>query len=88
MNKFQSYCKNILIAIDQLVSAILLGDPDETISSRLGKAHRGDYGRGWCYTAYLPWLFTNCIFTLFGPWGHCESSIEEDRGNACIDLTK
>ena len=31
------YALNLLIAIDQLVNAILRGDPDETLSSR---AHR------------------------------------------------
>lgn len=33
----KKYFYNILIGIDQLVNAILGGDPDETISSRLGK---------------------------------------------------
>lgn len=28
---------NVLIALDQLANAILLGDPDETISSRAAK---------------------------------------------------
>ena len=39
------YLRNVLIAIDQLVNAILGGDPDETISSRVAK-HRGhgDFG--------------------------------------------
>lgn len=38
------YFLNLLIAIDQLFNAITFGDPDETISSRLGKAQRGDHG--------------------------------------------
>lgn len=33
----KKYLYNILIGIDQLVNALLGGDPDETISSRLGK---------------------------------------------------
>lgn len=33
----KKYIYNILIGIDQLCNAILGGDPDETISSRLGK---------------------------------------------------
>lgn len=33
----KKYLYNILIGIDQLANAILGGDPDETISSRLGK---------------------------------------------------
>lgn len=31
------YLKNILIGVDQMVNAITWGDPDETISSRVGK---------------------------------------------------
>lgn len=32
------YIWNLLIAIDQLFNTILGGDPDETMSSRMGKA--------------------------------------------------
>ena len=31
------YIWNLLIAIDQFFNALLLGDPDETMSSRMGK---------------------------------------------------
>ena len=31
------YFFNLLIAIDQLLNALMGGDPDETISSRMGK---------------------------------------------------
>ena len=41
-----SYFKNVLIGIDQLVNALLGGDPDETVSSRVGKAAAaGSQGR-------------------------------------------
>lgn len=33
------YLFNLLLALDQFVNAILLGDPDETLSSRCGKKH-------------------------------------------------
>lgn len=33
MNKFLSYCKNVLIALDQLLNTICGGFPDETISA-------------------------------------------------------
>lgn len=75
-----SYIKNILIGIDQFLSAITGGDPDETISSRLGKSHRVDYGRTVFVLTYIPWLFVNIIFFPFDGWGHCEQSIEEDEG--------
>ena len=59
------YIKNILIAIDQLFNALLFGDPDETISSRLGKY----YKNSWAYRV-LNRLEQN----------HCEKSIENDEG--------
>ena len=31
------YFKNLLISLDQFVNAVTGGDPDETISSRVGK---------------------------------------------------
>ena len=37
MALIRKYLRNLLVAIDQLLNTILGGDPDETISSRLGK---------------------------------------------------
>jgi len=37
LNLTGRYIMNILISLDQLTNSILLGDPDETISSRLGR---------------------------------------------------
>jgi len=67
------YIFNILIAIDQLGNTLFFGDPDETISSRVGKyAARG---RGWfpCQLCkLLNWIQKD----------HCKNSIELDEGNA------
>jgi hypothetical protein len=66
---------NYLLAIDQLWNTILMGHPDETISSRLGRAHVEGYRYKWVY-----WLRV-AVDTLFwfdkGPngEGHCEASI-------------
>lgn len=43
MKKIKQYIRNILIAIDQLANALLGGDPDWTISSRLGKNYKGTW---------------------------------------------
>lgn len=83
---FKHYAKNILIGLDQFGNTLTGGDPDETISSRLGKCHRGDYGRTLYIITYLPWLFTNCLFYVFDGWGHCSQSIEDDEGKE--DLLK
>lgn len=37
--------KNVLLALDQLLNALLSGDPDETLSSRAGRAR--DRGERW-----------------------------------------
>ena len=65
------YALNNLIALDQLLNTILGGAPDETISSRAGKARaRGDW-----------W---GCYLCLFLDWidpRHCETSREDDEGS-------
>lgn len=66
---------NILIGIDQLLNALALGDPDETLSSRMGKAvqaNRCILCRGLC------WLIGK-----FDP-NHCEKTIEADEGKDAI----
>lgn len=66
----RSYFLNLLIALDQLGNAIVAGDPDETISSRAGKAQRA--GRRW-----------GCILCRMLDWferDHCAKSIEPDEG--------
>jgi hypothetical protein len=67
------YIWNILIGIDQLLNAVLAGDPDETISSRMGKRV----------------IKKNCkackilcgILDIFDK-NHCYRSIEKDEGNS------
>lgn len=74
MDKNQSYVWRILVSIDQFVNTCFDGRPDETISSRWGRAVR-DARDG----APAPW---------YARWGcaalnridpdHCRSSIEYD----------
>lgn len=63
------YILNILIAIDQLGNALINGNPDETISSRAGKAMVA--GKKW-----------GCVLCKFLDWfqkDHCKKSIEYDE---------
>lgn len=72
----KKYFWNLLISIDQLVNTIFLGDPDETISSRLGKWL--DYPKNkWRYKT------ANAICRLLRKLdiNHCRKSIERDEGN-------
>lgn len=75
------YILNILISIDQLGNTLTGGDPDETISSRLGKIKRK-------YGGIIPW--TKPLARLID-WGlekidknHCIDAIEEDEGTNAV----
>ena len=63
------YIHNILIAFDQFWNAAFGGDPDETISSRAGKARH----RNWAAD-------TLCKFLDRVEDDHCEHAIEWDEG--------
>lgn len=63
------YFWNILISIDQFFNTLLGGDPDETLSSRMGKRVND------CKICYLLCKLLN-IFEK----DHCEKSIERDEG--------
>ncbi|PWC81246.1 hypothetical protein [Azospirillum sp. TSH64] len=82
------YLLGVLVALDQLANAILGGDPDETISSRLGKARRGDFGPSLArLTAPIRWAVDAVFRVVFRQARHCESSIEEDEGGRDIVRT-
>ena len=74
---------NILISIDQLGNTVLGGDPDETISSRLGKLNVKHGGK-------IPWRRP---VSRIIDWGldkidpnHSVDAIESDEGkNAILD---
>lgn len=57
MKPMRQYFFNILIALDQLANTLFFGDPDETISSRLGREYPNSilrkvvdffFGKGHC----------------------------------------
>lgn len=76
----RKYLRNVGVSLDQLFNALTGGDPDEYLSSRLGKAQRGDFGTT---AKVLTWPFRFIVDVLFYPvdgWGHCAQSIEEDEG--------
>lgn len=64
-----AYLWNLLIAVDQLLNTLAFGDPDETLSSRLGKAS------GRCALCRAICRLLNRIDAR-----HCEKSIELDEG--------
>lgn len=71
------YVLNVLVGIDQGWNAALGGDPDETISSRVGKASlRGAWFARYVAEPLIDWLF----LVLTGQTGHCLACIEWDEG--------
>ena len=64
------YFWNIIIATDQLANAVFAGDPDETISSRIGKRRDGNE-RFW--SRVVDRMF-------FWQKNHTKASIETDEG--------
>lgn len=67
----KKYLKNVLISLDQLLNAMLGGDPDETICSRVWKASQR--GEGWAQKARI------VLDEVFGR-NHCQESEESDEG--------
>jgi hypothetical protein len=66
---------NVLIGVDQTANAVIGGNPDETISSRVGKAARTGGWRATIAEAVIDLIFA----ILAGQRRHCENSIEWDE---------
>lgn len=69
------YLYRMLIAIDQFLNTLTFGEPDETISSRVGKAAIEGGRCALIAEAVIDWLF-KC---LTGLPGHCRRVIEWDE---------
>lgn len=79
----KQYICNLLISFDQFVNTLFGGDPDETISSRLGKWHRA--GKDSTGVRHIVYKIANPIVELFQK-EHFKKSIENDEGqNKVID---
>jgi hypothetical protein len=65
------YIWNILISIDQFFNTLFGGDPDETISSRMGK-HLAKHDCPFCS------FLCKCLNLI--QKDHCVRSIEADEG--------
>lgn len=68
---------NILISIDQLLNSLAGGDPDETISSRIGKLKQNEKEMPIVINA-LDWILENI------DKNHCIEAIEIDEGSESI----
>lgn len=73
----KKYITNILVSLDQTGNAILAGDPDETISSHIGKVKRA---LGGSISWKRPLLkIIDIILDKFDK-NHSADAIEEDEG--------
>jgi hypothetical protein len=70
--KWGMFIVNVLLAIDQFVNVLMLGDPDETISSRAGRVFPN---------TWWTWFIDNLFF-----WqtNHCHKAIEPSEGRRDI----
>lgn len=66
------YLIHILIGIDQLVTTIVGGFPDETLSSYAWRLERQNKLGGRIFRPLIDWLF-------FWQDGHCLRSFEDER---------
>lgn len=67
------YVFNVGVALSQLLSAVLLGDPDETVSSRTGKAIRAG-------KPFFVHIFGPFLDILLMERDHAIKSIEPEEG--------
>lgn len=77
MKTLAKYAKNILISIDQFFNVLAGGDPDMTISARLGRNYKGTFLE----------RFVDFLFKWQGhEQGHCENAdeYEQDEGKDAI----
>ena len=72
------YFWNVFVGFDQFVNAVLGGDPDETISSRIGKWNRSSCRA--CKIVSVP----VCWFLGLFDSKHCVEAIEEDEGGDAL----
>ena len=74
MKKVKKYLMNLLILLDLGLNTVLLGDPQETLSSRLGKA--ASEGNRLAYYA--------CRCLAWFDKAHCRGSVDKDEGDRAI----
>lgn len=83
---FQSYFKNLLVSIDQLGNTICGGNPDCTISARVGlhAQTKRTYSK-WFWK--LEEKLINFTFWPVDGAGHCKAAFEADPEDAFYDNT-
>jgi hypothetical protein len=77
------YCYNMLFAIDAFVSTILGGEPDDTISERIGRAYLARNTFNFFHWLIITWANNLVNFLLYitaGQRNHCVMSLQGKTG--------
>lgn len=79
------YAKNILIGIDQLGNAIAFGNPDNTISARVGyNSHHFEKNLFKYYWKFLEWVIDKTFYPIDGNF-HCHHAYHNDQDEEFYD---
>ena len=72
-----NYAYNVALGLDQFFNAILLGDPDESISGRTGRAIASGKPKAFVppLGKFLNWFFLN----VFGETDHVGNAVEAEE---------
>lgn len=77
MGVLRQYAYNMLMALDQFISAVLGGHPDDTVSQRLGRASLSSPGPG---VQFFRRLVDTLAWILVRQKDHCISSLDGKEG--------
>ena len=80
-----TYAKSVLIAIDQLGNALAGGNPDCTISGRIGYYQQSAVEPYLWYWELLAWVVNLTFYPFDGP-DHCKQAYEKEVLNEFYEL--
>lgn len=83
-NPVIQYVYNLFLGYDQFFNVVLLGDPDESISGRLGRAIKSGRPKWWVIPCQKALDFV--VLKLVGQENHCYNSIEPEENPMSDEL--
>jgi hypothetical protein len=73
----KQYAYNLLLGLDQMVNVVLLGDPDESLSGRTGRAMMS--GQAKWFVSPLSRGLDILAILLTGERDHCRNAVEPEE---------
>lgn len=77
MNLLLKYLYNLALGLDQFLNVILLGDPDESLSGRMGRAKLS--GRPKWFVPPIVWINDKIWLLLAGEVDHSINAVEPEE---------